>query len=206
MKRISIILVIILTCTYGSAQGLVNIFSQRAADLKNMGKQIALLQLYMGWIEQGYQIAGSGLHLISDIKQGEWNLHSLFFGSLALVNPAIKQCAEVTEVMQYQADITKELAVLGLIKNLNPEETDHLLEVKENLLGDCFRDLDHLISLLSDHVFRMSDEERIRSLAAIDLNMENHWKMAKELVGAVRLIALQRQRETHDVQSLKNLQ
>jgi len=206
MKRIHLMLVSILMGTGLAAQGLGNIFSQGAADLKCMAKQMVLIQLYISWIEKGYQIAGSGLQVIRDIKQGEWNLHSMFYGSLAQVNPAIKQCADVTGAIRFQAAVIRELGEINQIKQLSPEEMEYLLEIGDNLLNDCSRDLDHLINLISDDIFRMSDDERILSLHEIDLNMENHYKTACELVAGAQSVAAQKQWEEQDIQRLKNLE
>src|SRR5450432_4696186 len=99
MKRLIILNLIIMNSFIVNAQGLSNIFNQKAADLKSMGKQIALLQLYIGWIEKGYSIARSGLTLIGDIKRGELNLHTVFFSSLSSVKPDIKKYSKVAAII-----------------------------------------------------------------------------------------------------------
>jgi len=205
MKRSLIIQVCFLIHVISGAQGLGNIFSQAAADLKGMGRQIALMQLYLGWMEKGYQIAASGLQAISNIKQAEFQLHSQFLGSLMLVNPTLKQSTEVKSVIKYQMSIKQEMENIVQLANLNPDEMDQLLLMKDNLMRDCSRNMQVLIDILSDDVFQMADDDRIRSIARIDGDMKNDWKLAKELVGEARWIAAQRQWEDKDLQSLKNL-
>ena len=187
-------------------QGLSNIFSQKSADLKSMGKQIALLQVYIGWIEKGYNIAKSGLTFIEEIKQGELNLHSLFFSSLESVNPAIKRYAKVASVIEYQLRIIKELAKIPNIKYLNPDEMDYLLTVKEHLLKECATGLDNLVNVISDNALQMTDGERIQRIDGIYLDMEKNWVMAKEFTEEAMMASDWRGGEIRNIQSLKNLE
>src|SRR5450432_3474083 len=154
MKRFILLNIIIMNSLTGNTQGLGNIFNQKAADLKSMGKQIALLQLYIGWIEKGYSIARSGLTLIGDIKQGEFNLHSIFFGSLNSVNPSIRKYAKVASIVTTVQSISKALSELGHIQNLNSDEKRYLVTVKENLSKECNGLLDQLLNVLTDDHFR----------------------------------------------------
>src|SRR5450755_5113933 len=100
MKHFILLNIIIMNSLTGNTQGLSNIFNQKAADLKSMGKQIALLQLYIGWIDKGYSIARSGLNLIGEIKQGDFNIHNVFFSSLGDVSPIIRRCARVAAIIE----------------------------------------------------------------------------------------------------------
>src|SRR5450631_2488296 len=132
MKKLFILNLIIMISIGASAQGLSNIFNQKAADLKSMGKQIVLLQLYIGWIEKGYNIARSGLTLIGEIKQGEFNLHNVFFSSLSSVNPAIRRYSKVAAIIDYELSVIRELNKIPAIKNLTSSEMAYLLTVKGN--------------------------------------------------------------------------
>jgi len=187
-------------------QGLSNIFSQNSADLKSMGKQIALLQLYIGWIEKGYNIAKSGLTFIGEIKKGEFNLHSLFFSSLESVNPAIKRYTKVASVIEYQLRIMKELGKIPNIKYLNSDEMAYLLTVKEHLLKECATCLDNLVNVISDNVLQMTDDERIQRIDGIYLNMEKNWVTAKEFTEEAIMASDWRRSEYQDIKSLTNLE
>jgi hypothetical protein len=206
MKRIITLNLIIMISISSQCQGLSNIFSQKSADLKSMGKQIALLQLYIGWIEKGYDIARSGLEFIGEVKQGELNLHSLFFSSLESVNPAIKRYVKIASVIEYQLRIIKELGKIPNIKYLTPDEMNYLLTVKEHLLKNCAAALDNLVNVISDNVFQMSDDERIQKIDGIYLDMEKNWVMAKEFTEEALMVSDWRQREFGNIQSLKSLE
>jgi len=53
-------------------------------------EQIAALKTYINVAEKGYQVTEKGLATIKLIRQGEFDLHTVFFHSLTVVNPAIR--------------------------------------------------------------------------------------------------------------------
>lgn len=206
MKRIFIIHLSVMISFGIRGQVLSNIFSHKSADLKSMGKQIMLLKLYMGWLEKGYRIVRSGLTFIGEVRQGEFNLHSLFFSSLGGVNPAIKRSTQVASVIEYQQRITGEFRKILRIKNLTPDEMGSLQEIKENLLKDCANCLENLVDVISDHVYQMSDDERIKRIDGICLDMEKDWVLASALTEEAQMLNEQRQWEAQDNKSLQNLE
>lgn len=54
-----------------------------------MLEQIAALKTYVRVAEKGYEATEKGLATIKFIRQGEFDLHTIFFHSLSVVNPAI---------------------------------------------------------------------------------------------------------------------
>jgi hypothetical protein len=190
----------------GNTQGLGNIFNQKAADLKSMGKQIALLQLYIGWIEKGYSIARSGLTLIGDIKQGELNLHTVFFGSLSSVNPDIKKFSKVAAIIVTIQAITKELNKISSVQNISTGEKQYLITVKGNLLEDCAKMLDNLISVATDDTYKMTDDERIKRIDGIYSDVNSKWVLAKDFTDEAIMISAQRQTDRRDIKTLQNIE
>jgi hypothetical protein len=206
MKKLFILNLLIMISIGASAQGLSNIFNQKAADLKSMGKQIVLLQLYIRWIEKGYNIARSGLTLIGEIKQGEFNLHSVFFGSLSSVSPAIRRYSKVAAIIDYELSVIRELSKIPAIKNLTTSEMAYLLTVKENLLQECLRILDKLTDVIADNTYQMSDDERIKQVDLIYYDMGDKWFLAKQFTQEASMISVQRQKDISDIRTLENLE
>jgi hypothetical protein len=188
-----------------NAQGLNNIFNQKAADLKSVGKQIALLQLYIGWIEKGYSIARSGLTLIGDIKQGEFNLHSIFFGSLNSVNPSIRKYAKVASIVTTVQSISKDLSEIGQIQNLNSDEERYLVTVKENLFKECNGLLDQLLNVLTNDHFQMHDAERLENIDGIYVEVNRKWVLSNEFVEEAQMVSAFREKEQNNIGTLQNM-
>jgi hypothetical protein len=206
MKRFILLNIIIMNSLTGNTQGLSNIFNQKAADLKSMGKQIALLQLYIGWIEKGYSIARSGLTLIGDIKQGELNLHTVFFSSLSSVNPDIKKYSKVAAIIVTIQAITKELNKISSFQNISTGEKQYLIAVKGNLLEDCAKMLDNLISVVTDDTYKMTDDERIKRIDGIYSDVNSKWVLAKDFADEAIMISAQRQADRRDIKTLQNIE
>ena len=93
--------------TQANAQLLGGIFSQKSTDLKLVGQQIALLQVYTGWLEKGYHIARQGLTLIGKIKDGEFNLHTGYFNNLSAVNPNLRRLGVVADILEQEASMRR---------------------------------------------------------------------------------------------------
>jgi hypothetical protein len=206
MKPFIILNILVMNSLAGNTQGLGNIFNQKAADLKSMGKQIALLQLYIGWIEKGYSIARSGLTLIGDIKQGELNLHTVFFSSLSSVNPDIKKYSKVAAIIVTIQAITKELNKISSVQNISAGEMQYLITAKGNLLEDCAKMLDDLISVVTDDTYQMTDDERIKRIDGIYSDVNSKWVLAKDFTDEAIMISAQRQADRRDIKTLQNIE
>ena len=189
-----------------NAQGLSNIFSQKSSDLKSVAKQIALLQLYIGWVEKGYKIAQKGLTTIGKVKNGEFNLHSLFFSSLSAVNPAIKKYSKVAIIISDQLFIAQNFRKILGIKHLTPAEFSYLQTIYSNMLIACTNSLDELIEVISDNTFQMHDVERIRRIDRIYSDMEGKVGFTKRLAGEVSTLSGQRLAEENDIEFLQKME
>ncbi len=195
-----------MTYSAGQSQGLSNIFNQKAADLKSKGKQIALLQLYIGWIEKGYAIARAGLTTIGEIKKGDFNLNNVFFSSLSSVNPAIKKCSKVAAVLDLVQSIKKEFIGIESLHHLSPAELAYLLTVKEGMFEGCAKGLQSLNDLMTSNTYEMSDDERIKKIDEIYYEMLNKSLLAREFNREARMVSQQRVWDELNIQTLKNLQ
>ena len=189
----------------GNAQGLGNIFNQKAADLKSMGKQIALLQLYIGWIEKGYSIARSGLTTIGEIKKGDFNLNNVFLSSLSTVNPAIRKCSKVAAILELAQSIKKQFDGIQAIEHLSVGEYEYLAKVKAGMLGECAQSLEVLADLMTAKTYQMGDDERMKKIDEIYYSTLNTSLLATEFNREARMVSQQRVWDNLNIQTLKNL-
>jgi uncharacterized membrane protein YobD (UPF0266 family) len=75
MKRLFTLVLFALLSSGVKAQTFAEWFRQGATQKKYLLQQIAALQVYIGYMQQGYSIAKQGLNTISDVNNGEYNLH-----------------------------------------------------------------------------------------------------------------------------------
>ena len=74
-----------------SAQNAEEWSSQKQTQIRYLLKQIAGLKIYIELLQKGYSVVNDGINLVSDLKNGEFNLHKSYFQSLSTVNPAIRR-------------------------------------------------------------------------------------------------------------------
>lgn len=210
MKRVIIIILLFIVSIQMPAQGLSNLFSQKAADIKYMLAQIALLQVYIGDVEKGYLIAQSGLSFISKIKKGEFDLHSLFFSSLQTVNPSVEKYSRVGDILSLQQEIVstfnKSFQQLSGSKQFSADEWSYLNGVHAHFMEACSTDLDGLQSVISDGVLEMTDDERIRRIDDIYFDMKDKLAFAQSFTADAALLGMEKSYETYDIQQLKKLE
>ena len=75
MKKIIAIALLLSFAESISAQTFDEWFNQKATQRKYLIQQIAALEVYTGYVSDGYSIAKKGLNIIHDIKNGDFNLH-----------------------------------------------------------------------------------------------------------------------------------
>jgi hypothetical protein len=175
----------------------------RAQSIDAMAEQITALKGFIVTAQQGYQLAEDGLHTIRDIKNGEFKLHSLFFGSLSSVNPAVRDMPQVAEIIALQAGIVKQFsnALAGYKQTglFSAGEMGYMEGVYEKLIGLGSEYIDALQDLLADGSLEMTDGERIRRIGEIDKEIEDEYGFVQAFTQEASLLLAQRQEEAAGV-------
>jgi hypothetical protein len=183
--------------------------AQMNSILKQLGEQIAELQAYLQVVEKGYQIAEDGLHTIRDIKNGEFNLHSVFFSSLASVSSTVANMAEVTEIISLQASMIRQFSSkLNSYRQsgwLQPGEVSYIGQVYSTLISTGQKEINALTNLLTDGDYKMTDGERIKGIQAIDADTKRQYRMVQSFTNQTNLLTVQRQQEGGDIGSVKGM-
>src|SRR5690606_21448532 len=145
-------------------------FKQKKTQRRYLAKQIALLEVYLGHLKKGYDIADKGLTTIQNIKNGDFNLHRDFFGSLKSVNPHISNSAKVADIIAFQVSLVREIRkVNNFCKNneyFTAEEIRYVARVYYNLLFLCDASVSELLAIINpdnaeSDSYRMTDDERL---------------------------------------------
>jgi hypothetical protein len=184
-------------------------WSQKKTQIKYLTQQIAALETYAGYLQKGYHIAQQGLTAISDIKNGEFNLHKDYFGSLSGVNPAIAKDARIAAIIAMQVSIVqryrKAFAGAQSCGQFNCGEINYIYSVFTHLLDDCSNDLTELINLTTAGKYQLTDEERIKRLDVLYGNMQNKYAFAQSFSNQTSMMALARMKEGSDAMMLQQL-
>lgn len=185
-----------------SAQTWNEIFKQKKTQKKYLLQQIAALQVYIGYAKKGYDLVGSGIHLVKDITNGEFGLHRAFFASLATVNPSIKNSAVVGEIVSGGLGM---ISVLGGWKNMDLSETEwpYVALVRANLLTECAHDLEELLLVTTSGKLEMKDDERLQRLEKLRLSVQDKYDFALSFTSELEILARQRLREERDINDVR---
>jgi hypothetical protein len=180
------------------------------ADILAMIKQIALYGIYIEDLEKGINIAKEGLTTISEIKHGEFNLHTLFFNSLQTVNPAVSKYSKIGEIISDQLAIIASFKTL--IKTLNnagrltSSEMAYINSVYNYLTNECTKSLADLIAVTTDGKLQMTDDERIKRIDGIYTDTKDKYAFTQKFTGQVSRLSVERAEDKNETELLKSLE
>jgi hypothetical protein len=201
--------IVILCAENLSAQTWAEWFRQKATQKKYLLQQIAALKVYSGYLSKGYSIVKTGLNTIKSIKDGDLMQHSNYFTSLAAVNPKIKRYAKVADIIALQISISKQSA--AAIKNFRsnhhftPTEINYLQGVFNTLLFSCAQNLDELLSIITNGNLQMKDDERIKAIDKIYIDMQGKQKFSCSFINSAAGLSIQRSNDSNDIIISKKL-
>ncbi len=199
----------ILLCAFSfqpsQAQTFAEFFSQKKKQKEYLLKQIAGLQLYIGYAKKGYDIATSGINTVRDIKNNEFGLHSAFFSSLKAVSPAIKNNSKVAEIIVLQLAIYKSFNGVRSNSFLSDADGKYIGTVREKVLNDCGKDLEELLLVITSGKVEMTDDERIKRMDQVYRSMQDKSAFTQSFTGDVSLFIGQKESEQQSINQQRRL-
>lgn len=207
MKFLMILITGMILSTAAPAQTWNEWFKQKKTQKKYLVKQIALLRLYLGYLKKGYEITDKGLTTIQNIKNGDFNLHRDFFGSLKNVNPHIANSAKVADIIAFQVYIIQDMKrVNNFCRNnehFTPEEIRYVAAVYSNMLFLCDTSISELAMIIRSNETEMKDDERLIRIDKLYDDMLDKHAFVQSFDNDVRLIAKEREREQRSIELLR---
>lgn len=173
-----------------------------------MLQQIAALKTYGSYIKKGYRIAKDGLAFIGNIKNGELNLHTLFFDGLANVSPFVRQYPKIASLLELNNNIVLlQEKLSGQIADdlFHGNEKDYIRRVIARVLSGCADDIEALESVLSESSLVADDEDRISRIDALYSNMEDRYTFARTFYDECVALAAARQQELSGIRQSREL-
>ncbi|MFM9910313.1 MAG: hypothetical protein ACKVOW_13240 [Chitinophagaceae bacterium] len=182
---------------------------QKKTQKKYLLQQIAALHTYIGYAKRGYNIASKGINTVSNIKNGDFNLHRDFFGSLKNINPKIKKYARLADLLAYQYRIIKKtkqvITAIQQTSQLNTDEIDYCKKVFDNLLDECVKTISEVITVLTPNEFTMKDDERMKRIDKIYFDMQDKYAFCSSFSDEMGVLVAQRMAEQYEINRSKIL-
>jgi len=174
---------------------------------KTMLAQLAALRGYIITAEKGYQIAKEGLHLIRDIKSGEFSLHRVFFQSLKDVDDGVLKNPELNESLRYIEAIdkafTRAVSAYEAAGWLQTEEVQYIRGLQRRLAVQGGDDHKELETLTTAGTLSMTDGERIGRIKEVSTSLRERYNQTKNFLAGVAGLIDQRQKEQMYTGTLK---
>ncbi|MDB5122373.1 MAG: hypothetical protein JWP94_502 [Mucilaginibacter sp.] len=187
------------------AQTFAEWFAQKSTQKKYLLQQIAALQVFSGYLKQGYQVATKGMSSISGSLKAENGLHTTYYARMKTTGPEIKNNAMVQDIMTWQQDILSRLQGINNIIGLTTDERNYLANVKAAVLKDCDQQLYTLQNVITDGKMQMSDPERLALLTKVHVVMMNNYRFASGFTAQAKIYGAQRQQELNETATGKQL-
>lgn len=181
--------------TMVKAQTFAEWFAQKKTQKQYLLQQIVALQVFSGYLKQGYQIATKGMSSISGSLKTENGLHTTYYSRMKNADPVIKNNDMVKDIMAWQKDILVRLQPITELSGLTADEKNYLGNVRAAVLNDCDQQLGMLQKVISDGQLEMSDSERLTLLMKIHTAMMDNYRFVSGFAAQIKIYVIQRQQE-----------
>lgn len=207
MKLFIVIALLISNAMY--AQSWQEWTQQKKTQIKYLLQQIAANKVYLEFAQKGYTIANKGLNTIRNIKDGDFNLHLEFFGSLQTVNPKIRNYSKVADIIVIQFRIIKlaknSLHRTGEMNQFTQQDINYCRMVFDNLLEDCLKNMDELFLIITNGELTMKDDERLSRINALYIDMQSKVGFCTSFSNEMDVLSVQRMGEQMEVKRSKDI-
>lgn len=200
---------LVLLCMICGAQiaGLAQ--TQEATQLLLNYEKLKQLEEILDNMYKGYKILSQGYNRIKNIAEGNYTLHQVFLDGLYAVNPSVRNYERIPRIINYQLLLMKEYKrAYNRFKkdpNLNASELRYLESVYEYLVKQSLKNIEELTMIITASKLRMSDDERLRAIDRIYMDMESKLSFLRYFNSSTQLLVLQRAKENSEVETTQRL-
>lgn len=172
-------------------------------------EKLAQFKQILSDMKKGYQIVSTGYNTVKDLSKGNFSLHKTFLDGLMQVSPAVRNYKKVADIVNYQVLLVKEYKnAYNRFKqdnNFTPQELDYLGRVYSNLFKQSLNNLDDLATVITANKLRMSDDERLKAIDKIFIDMQEKVQFLRHFNNNTTVLAVQRAKDKNDVNVLRNI-
>jgi hypothetical protein len=206
-KQKGLILMVLLcaAATVCRAQTFAEWFNQKKTQIKYLTQQIAALNIYRGYVEQGYQISKNGLGTITNWTKGEFDLHSGYYNSLKTINPALKDNAKTNAIAGYANAVPGQFDHVLAMDGLDQDSRKYVLAVRDEVLKECNRDIDELELVMTSGKAEMTDDERFKRIDQVYGRTKDKYAFTLSYCNGVKNLLLQKTQDEQNIQTLRRL-
>jgi hypothetical protein len=172
-------------------------------------EKLAQFKQILSDMKKGYEILTGGYNAVKDMTQGNFTLHKTFLDALMQVSPTVKKYKRVGAIINYQILLIKESKLafrrFTKSKSFSEKEISYFEKVYDHLFKESLRNLEELTTVITANKLRMSDDERLKAIDAIYLDMQDKLLFLRNFNTSSNILAIQRAKERIDVNAVRNI-
>lgn len=202
-------LILLLALCINSIPVKVNAQEHEIAQLVLNLEKLNQLRKILQQLYDGYKIISDGYNKVKDITSGNYKIHELFLDGLYKVSPTVKRYHRIADIIRSQAAIIKESK--AALSNFSSQgiftngQIDYIGKVYERLLDESLRNLDELSMIITSGQLRMSDDERLKGIDRIHLEIQKKLFFLRSFNNRQRMIEAEKLKDKIENQTLKEL-
>lgn len=212
MKTVMLLILLVAFCNRSTAQGLGEWFNQKKTQTKYLIQQVAALNVYIKYLEKGYDIAKKGLSTIADLKKGEFDLHTDYFSSLKNVSPVVqhytKVAATISLAVSTERNCSSTLSFVNKSTFFSASEKKYFQSVTDKIKADVADHLSELTQLLTNNELQLKDDERMQRIENICTDLQKVYTISRSFENQVKSLSELRGKQINDnlkISQLHNL-
>lgn len=187
------------------AQTFAEWFEQGKTQMKYLVLQIEALNAFQNSVRQGYNELHNDWWAIKDWKNGEYALHTGYYNSLSQVNPVVAQYTDKSGIQAEEQSIISQFSALSGLDGLTADERTYIGTAQQAVLAGCAKTMTDLQNVLTPGKLVMSDDERMKRIAADDDKIKDQYEFTCHFCTQVRLLAAQRNQDDNELKNLTPL-
>lgn len=179
-------------------------FQQRETQVRYLVEQVAALHACENDLRRYYHTCREGWRDIAGHTGGELDLHSDYYHSLGMVDASVRNSPDVHRIRR-EADAIKVL--LRRMQELQLTEGRQLYveKVATGVLLAVNADITRLQGVLSDGVYQMTDDQRLKFLIGLQAAMLDRWQLVQDFYASVRVLQAKQNGEMQEAETFRRL-
>ncbi|MFZ4262166.1 hypothetical protein ACFRAE_08985 [Sphingobacterium sp. HJSM2_6] len=170
--------------------------------------QILANQSYLKLLGKGYRVFKTGMGVISDLKRGELDLHSLFFQTLKDINPYVRRFGKVEQSIAMQTQLMnaeRRLNKLVGSPRLSADERAYVIKLRSLIVDKGYDSMEEMLVLLLEDKLSMSDKLRLEQLQGVHQEVQRHYHSLLALEQEVSMLIKNRNLALKELLIMKSL-
>jgi len=205
MHRILITLGLILLTVAGRPQTVADLIEQLVLDKEKLTAMKGTLQdMYTG-----YETLKNGYTRVRDIAKANFSLHQVFLDGLWILSPAVGGDPRISGILNMEYSIVAGYKSASARVRSYPvftaQELSYIINTYSALLEHSIQAVEELTMILTDHQLQMTDAQRLQAIDRIHTDVRGQYSAMVELNNTVSVQVAQRQKETNNINQLKQL-